>query len=146
MDLLESKAEADLLDISQGPGPVIAGADENGIRLPENPFVTPQGIIGPVEKVFDGPGHIAEVFRRADHQPVAGDQILFGRISGFLQHGFHSFHRPNPSGHRFGHGLGIAALGMKDNQDLYHALSLLPHFIEKVIPIPARYFYHYSKL
>ena len=32
MDLLESKAEADLLDISQGPGPVIAGADENIIR------------------------------------------------------------------------------------------------------------------
>ena len=89
-------ASSDALDIPKRPRTVVSGADEDHVGLAEN--LPLGGIKSPIEEILDHAGHVPEVLRRADGQPLAIQEVLEGGIAGLFEDDLRTFYARGQTG------------------------------------------------
>lgn len=105
---LEFITQGDSLNGAERTGSVVSRADEDDVRLTEDLIL--RSIVSAVKEILDHAGHIAEVLRCPDCQAAAGQKIIEGRFTGFLQDDFRVFDGFRAIGDGLRHLLRLAGL------------------------------------
>jgi len=129
---------AKFFDLAHGPGTVIPCTDNDRVRLFDRSRVVLQFFIGPVEEVFDGPRHVAEIFRLTKHDRIAFPDVPGIRIKGLLEEYPRIGCAHDPVGYRFRQFFRVARLRVVRDEYIRHVQTSRFDYLGRIAPFNAR--------
>ena len=104
----------DAADFAYRAAAVVARADED--RKGQAAEFAFAGVVGAIEEILEHTRHITEIFRRADQQALAGEQVVDARLVGTQAQCGGVTAACGAAQHRSSELAGAAALGVMDNE------------------------------